>query len=306
LTTRDYGGVAFIDLVLGYLVTTGNPLQVAVLLLGSGGNGKTLFLRVVEALLGRDNYSAVSLRDLSDNRFRAHSMYGKIANICGDLDSRRLESTDMFKRVTGGDVIGAEQKYGRAFEFVPQAVPLFSANAVFGTPDTSDGYFRRWLIIPFPNSFVGREDATLLGRLTAEPERQGILARAVRGARALGALGRFPVPPSIAQAQTQFREESDPIRAYIADCLEVAPGHSVTQKDAYDIYRVWAAANGRGELASATFGSRLGEAGITRGVTMGKKMLRGVALTVRAVHGELIPLRQDQTDDQDPLAGLVG
>jgi hypothetical protein len=79
----------------------------------------------------------------------------------------------------------------------------------------------------------------------------------------------------------------------------------VTQKDAYDIYRVWAATNGRGEMASAKFGSRMEETGIARGITMGKKMFRGVRFTVTAAHGELTPLVHT-TDPGDPLAGLVG
>jgi P4 family phage/plasmid primase-like protien len=262
LTALDYSGASFADMLLGYLITSGNPHQLAVLLLGSGGNGKSVFIKVIQSLIGEDNYSSVALRDLDENRFRAAHVYGKLANICGDLDSRRLEGTDMFKKITGGDMITAEYKYGRGFEFASYAVPLFSANAVFGTPDTSDGYFRRWLIVPFPNSFIGREDSGLIDRLTAAPELAGILARAVRGARALAALGRFPVPPSIAETREQFMQESDPVRAFLAECTERAPdGGRVDTKDIYVVYKAWCAQAGRAEMAAGTLNSRIAEAG---------------------------------------------
>ena len=78
-------------------------------------------LRLVTALLGLENCSAVTLHDLVSNRFRAAELYGRLANIAGDLDGGWLTSTAMFKMVTGGDTIGAERKFGQPFSFTPAA-----------------------------------------------------------------------------------------------------------------------------------------------------------------------------------------
>jgi putative DNA primase/helicase len=213
----------------------------------------------------------------------------------------------MFKKITGGDSITAEHKYGRGFEFASYAVPVFSANAVFGTPDTSEGYFRRWLIVPFPNSFVGREDSTLVDRLTSPGELAGILLRAVRGARELSRLGRFPVPPSIADTRERFMEESDPVRAFMKECLEPGDFSGVTQKDVYTVYRVWAEQAGRQALSSGKLASRMAECGVGIGVTMGRKMVRGRKLSMKVVYGELVPVVPIPagSDPDDPLAGLI-
>ena len=72
--------------------------------------------------------SAEALHDLIENRFRAATLYGKLANIAGDLDAKWLDSTALFKAITGGDTIMGEHKFGAAFDFTPWALPIFSAN----------------------------------------------------------------------------------------------------------------------------------------------------------------------------------
>ena len=48
---------------------------------------------VQTALLGEENVSNVDLHSLVTNRFRAAELFGKVANIAGDLDGAWLEST---------------------------------------------------------------------------------------------------------------------------------------------------------------------------------------------------------------------
>jgi putative DNA primase/helicase len=284
----------FIDEVLGYLVMSGNPLQKAFLLLGGGSNGKGTFIHVVQELLGRGNISNKTLEALVSNRFAAVALYGRLANVCGDLDAGRLESTAMFKMVTGEDSIDGERKGVDGFSFTPFATLLFSANKVFGTPDHSDGYFRRWVILPFPNSFSGAaRDPGLRARLSTPEELSGVLVRAVRGLRSLMDRGRFQEPASVLEALGEFERESDPVRAFLAECTVRATG-SMTQKDLHTLYTAWAAHEGRPPMPSGTLGQRLEQAGYRRGYTMSKRMVRGIAPT-KAVgtgldHGELIDL----------------
>src|SRR5690606_3094954 len=58
--------IDFIWEVLGYLVLSGNPLQKAILFHGEGQNGKGTLIRVIEALLGSQNTSSVTLQDISE------------------------------------------------------------------------------------------------------------------------------------------------------------------------------------------------------------------------------------------------
>jgi P4 family phage/plasmid primase-like protien len=196
-----------VDLVwelIGYLLYSGNPLHKAIMLMGSGRNGKGTFLRVVTALLGARNTTSVSLHDLVNTRFSTASLFGKIANIAGDIDGTYLESTATFKAITGQDQISAEHKGRDRFDFTPWAVPVFSANKIPASSDVTVGYLSRWLVVPFPNDFTGREDRTLDRRLQAKAELQGIAVKAMPALRRLMARGDFDLPESGRQARDEF------------------------------------------------------------------------------------------------------
>jgi hypothetical protein len=63
-------------------------------------------------------------------RFVAANLFGKLANIAGDIDSKHLEETARLKA-----------KFRNSFEFTPFAVPMFSANKFPGSADVTVGYF---------------------------------------------------------------------------------------------------------------------------------------------------------------------
>jgi P4 family phage/plasmid primase-like protien len=274
----------FIWEVLGYLCYSGNPLHKALLMLGAGRNGKGTFLRLVTALLGAANVSAVPLHSLVDNRFRVAELEGRLANIAGDLDSTWLESTALFKAITGGDSVTAERKYAAPFDFSPFAVPVYSANAVWGTPDTSAGYMSRWVVIPFPNSFDGVEDRGLDAALSAPAELEGVLAKAVQGLRAVLAAGNFTEPPSVAEAFGRFRDESDPVSAFMRETTEIAGGWFIPRGRIWDIYLAWVSDSGaKSKLARSKLYARLVGAGWVATAQDGVRGFTGRRLVVEVV-----------------------
>lgn len=274
----------FIWEVLGYLCYSGNPLHKALLLLGAGRNGKGTFLRLVTALLGAANVSAVPLHSLVDNRFRVAELEGRLANIAGDLDSTWLESTALFKAITGGDSVTAERKYAAPFDFSPFAVPVYSANAVWGTPDTSAGYMSRWVVIPFPNSFDGVEDRGLDAALSAAAELEGVLAKAVQGLRAVLAAGNFTEPPSVVEAFGRFRDESDPVSAFMRETTEIAGGWFIPRGRIWDIYLAWVSDSGaKSKLARSKLYARLVGAGWVATAQDGVRGFTGRRLVVEVV-----------------------
>ncbi len=123
--------------VIGYLLMTGNPLQKIILLYGAGGDGKGTLMRLLRAMLGKANYSSVSMHQLVEDRFASSNLYGKIANISGDLSEAFLRDPQILKEITGGDSISASRKHGQAFEFVPYAVPPCSPRTGSSAPPTT-------------------------------------------------------------------------------------------------------------------------------------------------------------------------
>jgi phage/plasmid-associated DNA primase len=57
--------------VIGYCLYKTAEYEKVTMLAGSGSNGKSVFLKIIEALVGSENTSHVSLQDLEKDRFAA-------------------------------------------------------------------------------------------------------------------------------------------------------------------------------------------------------------------------------------------
>lgn len=255
--------------VIGYLMMTGNPFQKIILFHGPGGDGKGTLMRVLRAMLGKPNYSSVSLHQLVDDRFATSALYGKIANISGDLSEKFLADPQVLKEITGGDSINASRKFGQSFEFVPYAVPLFSNNGHFRTSDTSRGWRRRWMVINFPTAV---EELALAGELPYLDEQNlideipAIFNVAMDGLRRLMARGKFAPPAAALEATEAMHNDADPFMFWLDDDDGVWRGDDQSSPcaDVYRKYSAWCRRNGYSALASGPFGMRLKGLGVTR------------------------------------------
>ena len=248
--------------LIGYALYTANPLAKAVLLLGPAGNGKSKLLMLIRALLGDANVSSIPLQTLSENRFAAAQIYGKLANICGDLDARSIKRSDLFKQITGGDVIMAEHKYGHPFNFTSFALPIFSANEAPLSSDQTEAWFDRWLIVPMEARFRGtdREDPFIERKITAPNELEGLLVKTVEALRTLLSRGKFLVPRSVQAAGEGYRDRLDSVRAFVSEeCIIdlLHPNLWTSRSALYQGYRRWAQNSGRQSLSNASFNARL-------------------------------------------------
>jgi putative DNA primase/helicase len=202
--------------VLGYLMMSGNPLQRMFLLVGGGGNGKGVFLDVVRALLGEDNFSAVPLRRFAESQFASAELHGRLANICGDIDARYIEDTGRIKELCGGDKIDAERKGKDPFKFLFWGKAIFSANAMIGASDSSKGWLRRWEVINFPYEPT-KPDTGLSARCTTHEELEGIAVKAVEALRELMRGGEFTRGESADVAHAQLAEKANRVIRWIND-----------------------------------------------------------------------------------------
>jgi putative DNA primase/helicase len=249
--------------VIGYLLMTGNPLQKIFLFHGEGGNGKGTLMRLLRAMLGQKNYSSVSLHQLVDDRFATSGLYGKIANISGDLSSRFLADPQVLKEITGGDSISASRKFGQSFEFVPYAVPVFASNEYFRTSDSSIGWRRRWEVIEFTrrvDTLGGFDEQVLFEDIP------GIFNVAMEGLRRLMARGKFAPPVAAVEAAERLHDAADPFMLWLEedDGVYLEPDQSAPCADVYRKYSGWCRRNGYSALASGPFGMRLKGIGITK------------------------------------------
>lgn len=240
--------------VFGYAIYSRLPIHKALLLFGKGRNGKGTTLRLLKRFVGEDNVAHVPLQVFGENRFAAANVHGKLVNLAGDLDARDMQRSDAFKMLTGGDAVYAEHKNAHPFTFTSYALQVFAANEAPISRDQTEGYFSRWLIVPFVNEYVGaRDDTKLDDKLNTKAELEGLLVRAVTGLRALLERGRFLEPTAVVEAGEAYRTKLDSVAAFVDDECVIGEGFSVTRADLYRSYKTWSDENGRRPLNSATF-----------------------------------------------------
>ncbi len=223
-----------VQMLFGYCLVPGNWLQVAVMLVGRGNNGKSLLLRVLEALLGPDAVSGLILQVLATSRFATAHLWGKRANIAADIPSAPIRYTGIFKALTGGDLITAERKFQHAFDFVNPAKLIFSANKLPVVDERTEAFWRRWILIPFDVDFTGREDRELLARLCAELS--GILNWALEGLRMLRERGDFPQEVAVGALMEEWRRRSDSLYWFVSEHVKPDPEGWESKGDFYEAY----------------------------------------------------------------------
>jgi putative DNA primase/helicase len=169
---------------MGFNLTPDYSFHKALMTSGESGSWKSVFLEVLGALLGKDNTASLALRELTTDTFGTADLYGKVANICTDIESAELRSTCVFKHLVAGEVVRAQAKHKDAFDFRNTAKFSFSANEVPSTRDTTSAFFERWLVIIFPHKFrdTPRDRRDLKATITgSEEEMSGVLNRALAG-----------------------------------------------------------------------------------------------------------------------------
>lgn len=270
--------------VIGYCLFNGNPLHKALLLYGTGRNGKSTFLRLVRQLVGIANVAAVTPQSLDENRFAAAELHGKLANLVGDVDPRIFRATERFKQATGEDLITAERKYGQPFTFTCRALMVCAFNSFPRSADATEGFFSRWVVLPFTGYFpADKADPSIEDKLRDDNELRGLLVAAVDGLRRLMDRGHFSTPLTVKGATREFREAADPVRAFATERLTA--GGTVAKTTVYNAWAQWCEDNGHERGSARRLYERLPgaaldvlDAHLTETKSHGERLFRGVSL----------------------------
>jgi len=223
--------------LLGLCLVPYVSFEKAFMLTGSGANGKSTFLSLLECFIGHINVSKVPLQDLDGHRFKRAELYGKLVNLFADLSTSALITSSYFKTVVSGDSIDAERKGKDVFFFKPFARLIFSANELPRSYDKSFAYYRRWVIIPFDNTFTGKHaNKNLLTELTTERELSGLLNHALRGLIRLFDRKDFLETESTKNMLEGYKKQNDSVHAFIADMCNLNVDGQIERTALYTAY----------------------------------------------------------------------
>lgn len=251
---RDAKIVAVLQLI-GYTLMSHARHEKFVLLIGSGANGKSVLLRVIEALVGRVNVAGVKPSQFDNKWQRAH-LHMKLANIVSELPEGKVIADDELKAIVSGEISTVEKKNRDPFDMRAFATCWFGTNHMPHTRDFSDGLYRRAVIVPCNRQFAEHEqDEGLADKLIAELP--GILNLALYY-YAYATRHGFTLPPSSVAAREEWRREADQVRSFVAERCEMDPVGEITLADLYLNFEIWARGSGvRNMVGKVQFGKRI-------------------------------------------------
>jgi putative DNA primase/helicase len=250
--------------------------------LGETDTGKTTLVNVILALLDADNVSNVSIQQLgARDRFALAELFGKLANIRDDLSKDVIYSAGKIKELTGGFPVQAEHKFQNPFSFVNAAYMIFTCNVLPPIEEDDGAFFNRVIIRLFSRKFGGnaKPDRELVDKMTTPEELSGILNWGLEGLRRLRANGwSFTNSVSLETTREDYKRRSDPVWAFVQDCLEAYSEGAVSKERLYNSFKAYCDKRAIPLLSKDTFFKTLPEK-VT--VTSGHRILPGEGETKR-------------------------
>ena len=256
-TETDHSLIALVQELLGYSLTNDTSLETMVWLYGDGGNGKTVIIEVLRALLG-PLATSVDFQHLgAPGNYDLASLTGMRVAFSTESERGGTVAEGYIKRLVSGETIKARPIYGSPFEFKSISKVWWAMNDKPIIKSTSSSMWRRLKLIPFNRKFEGGEkDPKLREKLMAELP--GILNWALEGLQRLWAnKGEFTYSYAAEEFLREYEEESNPVKLWITERTVPAPEPMTSAKMLYANYAEWCKESGRQAFNETNFGKEL-------------------------------------------------
>ncbi|HNJ54936.1 MAG TPA: phage/plasmid primase, P4 family, partial [Chitinophagaceae bacterium] len=246
---------------LGYVfVKNGNnnlKEEKALILYGTGANGKSVFFEIVNALLGVENVCSYSLQSLTDTTGYYRAMIAnKLVNYASEINGN-LE-TSIFKQLVSGEPVEARLPYGKPMQIKQYAKLIFNCNELPKEVEHTNAYFRRFLIIPFDVTIPEHEQDKQLHTKIIESELSGVFNWVLEGLNTLLEQKKFSDCEAAKQAVEKYKTQSDSVKLFIEENgYQPSPDEYRVVKELYTAYRTYCLDDGFKPVNKTNFIKRL-------------------------------------------------
>ena len=286
----DEKWVKLLQRAMGAMLMPGRKWQRWLLMQGRVRGGKGTIMRVVKNLIG-DGFRGLSMGQLASQFGLWGAEAARVLSVSefGALNSRESElAVASLKNIVGGDPVSIDRKYMEPIrDVVLPGFLVVQSNEIPKLPNRGQGLASKMLVLPFANSFLGKEDLQLGEKLAAETA--GIAAWVMRGAKELleevDSSALWPVPTLAEEVVGRFQSLNNPVHDFLeAHFVENASGF-VSTTNIWGLWKTWKVKVGyREDLSQAQLIHRVVEEGawkLTR-ARLGEERIRGVkGLAVR-------------------------
>lgn len=264
----DEETIPFLQRAIGYSLSGFTGEHCFFLLYGMGRNGKSVFLSVLQYILGdyamQTDWQSFAVRknggaEIRNDIARLHGARF-IAAVESERNVRLAES--LIKALTGGDRITSRFLYQEHFEFVPQFKLWLATNHKPTVIGTDEAIWSRIKLIPFDVTIPPeRRDKHLTDKLRAEAP--GILNWALEGLRLYHQDG-LRESATVTAATTQYRANSDVLQHFLnAKCI-LETDAETRSSDLYAAFKGYADFANEFKMNERAFGQAMEERGFKR------------------------------------------
>ena len=225
--------------LFSYIVSGRIDQQKVFLMIGKTRAGKGTAAKVLEAMVGGDNTCGPQLSSLSRD-FGLEPLLGKSLALVGEANVGSKDDstaiTNIIKMITGDDKMTVNRKNQKSVDVRLKSRFVFMANHIEEFPDISGAISGRFLILPFRNSFLGKEDKDLDQKL--KDERSGIFNWMINF---LGVDAFEPKSASIERALLQ--NTAAPVKSFFHANYELIGGQFFHKQTLWSQFKMWSEDN---------------------------------------------------------------
>lgn len=147
--------------IMGYTLSDYTSAKAGFFFIGASNSGKSTILELIKKVLPESAVTTIPLYRL-ENRFNLARLADARINICTELSEKSFSSIDIFKMMTSNEVVTAEHKGCKPFEFRMKCKSLNAGNMLPDIKGTEGigAIINRMVVLLFPKS-ISREDQDL-------------------------------------------------------------------------------------------------------------------------------------------------
>ena len=255
----------------GYCLIPTTILQKALIIIGEGGEGKSVLGAILNGVIGEDNCYNESISTLQ-KAFGVANVEGKLLFIDDDLSESALTNARMFKNlVTNKTTISAEKKFVQSNQILSfvrfVCFGNFTLQALY---DLSEGFQRRQLILQAKPKEPDRIDNPFIDREILENEAEGVMMWLLEGLNALiQNKWQITVSERTKEKSDSFKRENDSVLLFLTECdgIKLGEGLRAHCTGLYTAYEHFCRDNMLTPLKERNFLATLKTKGRTAGIT---------------------------------------
>jgi putative DNA primase/helicase len=243
---------------MGYLLTPDTRQHKILMLIGVPRSGKGTIGTIITEMIGPKNVAGPTLASFGQN-FGLWPLLGKSVAIVSDARlSGRNDVPVIVERllsISGEDALTIDRKHLPPVTCKLDARLMIVSNELPQLKDASGALVSRMLLLRLTESFLGREDTELKGKLLKELP--GILLWAIEGWKRLRIRGKFVQPQSGKASLGELEDLSSTVRAFLKECCVTDdPEYFEPRAVLFEAFREWAKEKGHTYIPSSNMFGR--------------------------------------------------